>query len=288
MKITRVLRAISIGAALLALVGFHADAEVFNFPAIRPALPFGAPAVAPSATATIEGEHFFPTPGSQLHNYHFQSRAQVLLYRNRRFALSGSSILLFEMQRAPANQWYFWASALLTDLTLQAQFKLDGLTAGLDYHHACEHDLDTYRGRQPISDSLEATITPIRTDKLVLTGGLTYYLPPVFQGYTPLADLAAASVSVDWQPVRIARAATLFVQGNLQGILKRPGYLDANWMLRTGLAFPAHTRGVAVYGEVQRLSDDWVAAQPTPVTLFSVGISLGASGLAPEALSLRG
>ncbi len=287
MKTMQALRTISIGAVLLFAAGLYANAEVFNPPAIRPATPFGPPAVAPAATATIEGEHFFPSPGSQLHNYHFQTLAQVLLYRNRRFALSGSSILLFEMQRDPANQWYFWASAILTDLTLRAQFKVADLTAGLEYHHACEHDLDTYRGRQPISDSLEATITPIRTEKLVLTGGLTYYLPPVFQDYTPLADLAAASASVDWQPLKIAGEVGLFVQANLQGILKRPGYLDANWMLRTGLAFPASVRGVAVYGEVQRLTDDWVAANPTPITLFSVGLSLGASGLAPSVLAAR-
>ncbi|HUX21774.1 MAG TPA: hypothetical protein VMW69_11090 [Spirochaetia bacterium] len=261
---------------MLTFVAGIAAGEVFNPPALRPTEPFGQTAFIPAASAVIEASHFVPTSRSLFHNYHFQTTALVTLYRADRFALSGSSVLLFEMQRDPSNQWYFWASAILTNLSLEAHLKLGAMTAILSYDHGCEHDLDTFRGRQPISDSLTAGLTPIRSDTLTVTARLRYYLPPVFQGYAPLADVGAGILSFDWQPLHLGPSAVLFLQGNLDGILQRGGSLASDWMVRAGIVTPSHSRGIALYGELQHLSDDWVSPAPTPVTLVSFGVAIGA------------
>jgi len=285
-----------LGLVLLVGLVVPAGAEVLAPPPV-PEHPFhGEDGVLPDATTWLSLQRFTEGSGDPDHNYHYDLGSRFVFWRGDPFSVEGEIRMIFQSEMPSDwsdNPWLIDSSALVVGQTLRARYRIgDGSILGY-FHHNSKHDLDRKRRRTPIHDAVGVKgISPLwkgehpldRSGEWAawLTGRLEYALEPVFQMDEPEPYDGGVYLQADVEPWILDDLVTVFGTGRLsllRGSVDDDAYWDLDYVARLGVRTPRRDRGIAVYGQVHRLHDDWrdddsrgPDREQDPWTLVGVGI----------------
>jgi hypothetical protein len=257
----------------------------------------GEDGLLPEADTWLDLKRFSDGSGEPHHNYHYQLGGRFTIFRSGATSVDGELRMIFQSMQPgwSENNWLIDSSAIIVGQTLRGRYELAEGWLGAYFHHNSKHDLDRGRRRTPIHDvlALEAgseLLPELAAEGWLLSGVATleYALEPLFQ--LEAVEPYAGGLFLEGDLARRIGGAPLTPFANLRAALIRNTISDAAWWdfdyaIRLGLRFPGSAQFLAVYGEVQRLSDDWVTRSEIgperefgPWTLLSLGILFSYAG----------
>jgi hypothetical protein len=211
------------------------------------------------------------------------------LYSWKYAAIEWSSRHIFLNRLDPEHYLLFWPLSIFSDLRLSVAFKIMEFTSRIFLQHDCKHDIETNFGRVVIHESfnLEVTRGPFILDwpqspfsTLIKAGALLRFnFTPVFQNQDIREpDIFCLTLKAEADPVMIESAYALFFQTECN-LLFRDTKSDVtlasgftiDWSVKAGIRLFKRNRGLAVYTELESLSDDWITDAPESKLLFSYG-----------------
>lgn len=242
--------------------------------------------------------------GSDDHNYHYELGSYFTVWRGSRDAVEGMFRYQFHSKRPPPehSSWLFHSSVFVNEVGIRYRRKLGPVLLSAHFRHDSKHEIDQSSRRMAAHDSvgIEALVRnrDLFGDDAVggfLRATAEMKLPVyVFQDLELEADAVyrgMGALELEIEPFRIAGRHPAFANARVAGLLNErpaeirgeavaePGYYThLDYQLRTGVRFKGSRGSAVVYGELQRLSDDWVDRERirdpdfAPLHLLSLGI----------------
>lgn len=295
---------------LLFFAGAALHAQVLSLPAAeRVRLPEpGAPSeegLMVDGTAWLSVRRFTDGSGIPIdpdvagHNYHYEAGTDFVLWRGPRLQVEGMvrmMVLSTQPEGWSDNTWFLDLSAFIVEQNLRVRTQAGPVGLGLGFHHNSKHDVDRPRRRTPIHDTLRLELdTPLFRGTHEWAGAPSaswrawsrlmaeYALEPVFQVEDDEFFAGGLFLEVFSEPWIFSDNAALFADaaaGLLVNTADNESETDFDWLLRAGLRLGPEPRSVAIFGDVQRLHDDWKAnasrgpgRETEPWTLIGFGVS---------------
>ncbi len=294
---------------LLFFAGAALHAQVLSLPAAeRVRLPEpGAPSeegLMVDGTAWLSLRRFTDSSGEaqphvgQGHNYHYDLGSDFVLWRGPRFQIEGMvrKIIQSSAPGGDDSTWLISLSSVIIEQNLRLRTRLGPVGLGFGFHHNSGHELDRPRRRTPIHDTLRLELdTPLfrGTHEWAGVPGTgwrawsrlmaEYALEPVFQVEDDEFFAGGLFLEVFSEPWIFSDNAALFADaaaGLLVNTADNESETDFDWLFRAGLRLGSEPRSVAIFGDVQRLHDDWKAnasrgpgRETEPWTLIGFGVS---------------
>lgn len=184
---------------------------------------------------------------------------------------------MFQFKPSPEGDFFFWSRALVTDLRLEAAWRVDPAILVCGYRHDCKHDIEASI-RDAIHDTLFAQCV---FPSVGVNLEAEFNLPLVFQSADREPDRFRLSVEYRVVPVTsLGGLFSLYADGRCSLINRDPDTRVAvadewnlDWLIRAGTVMKLGHGGLRLQYALERITDDWASLTPSPETISSVSFS---------------
>lgn len=269
---------------LTALAGL--SAEVTRLPFFAPTPQFTAgPEALPSALCWMLFDHVVNQDSCPDSGQAFDTGILFTFYADGRLAVTGLARELFQFRSSPEGAFDFWSRALVTDLRLGLDWRIDPLVIGGGYRHDCKHDMGDIE-RTAIHDALflRGVLPPFGISGTGIRAGAALEaevnIDPVFQDAEEEPDrgrLSAECTLIPWRPrglcpeIRLDGRISL-VNRETGGRVRAEDEWNLDWLIRCGLAKRLGAGEVSLFYGLERSVDTWASLEPEPETASSINL----------------
>jgi hypothetical protein len=273
------LRRLSLSFALLFLIALlPSSAEVTRLPffPVLPAFVAGGTAF-PALSGWVLFDHVLNQRDTPDSAQCLDSGALFTLWSTDRLSFGGLAREMFQFKPSPEGDFFFWSRALVTDLRLEAAWRVDPAILVCGYRHDCKHDIEASI-RDAIHDTLFAQCV---FPAVGIDLEAEFNLPLIFQSADREPDRGRLSAEYQIVPVSSPGGLlSLYADGRCslinRGSDTRVSVADEwnlDWLVRAGAAMKLGHGGLRLQYALERVTDDWASLTPSPETVSSVSFS---------------
>lgn len=273
------LRRLSLSLSLLCLVALIPSfAEVTRLPSfpVTPAfVPGGAPF--PAMSGWVLFDHVLNQRDTPDSAQCLDAGTLFTFWSTDWLSFGGLAREMFQFKPSPEGEFFFWSRALVTDLRLEAAWRVEPAILVFGYRHDCKHDIEA-SVRDAIHDTLfaQCVFPSVGVD---LEAELN--LPLVFQSADREPD--RFRLSAEYRIVPVASPGgllSLYADGRCSLINRGTDTQvsvaeewNLDWLVRAGAAMKLGRGGLRLQYALERITDDWASLSPSPETVSSVSFS---------------